>query len=106
MEMNDLSLQELRNANVSRCNAHFHDINSWSPSDWACALAGEVGELCNLIKKQKRGDSIDVNEMAKEAADILCYLDLLCARMNINLSEITRKKFNEVSERRNCNIRL
>ena len=75
---------------------------------WACALSGEVGEICNIIKKQLRGDYQDTESAAKarqaisdEIADVLTYLDLLAASMNIDLSEALIKKFNEVSKRRN-----
>ncbi|NJO65998.1 MAG: hypothetical protein HC836_50410, partial [Richelia sp. RM2_1_2] len=49
----------------------------WGEVDWACALAGETGELCNFIKKRRRGENIPVEELAKELADIVCYADLL-----------------------------
>jgi NTP pyrophosphatase (non-canonical NTP hydrolase) len=101
-----LSLHELRRANVSRCEKHFHKLNSWSSTDWACALAGEVGELCNFIKKMKRGEDIPIKKLAKECGDILCYLDLLSASLNIDLAEATIDKFNEVSKRKKSDIRL
>ena len=47
----NLSFNELRQANTARCEKSFHSINSWTPTDWACAMAGECGEACNLVKK-------------------------------------------------------
>jgi NTP pyrophosphatase (non-canonical NTP hydrolase) len=101
-----LTFHSLRKANLDRCNKYFHKIDDWSFTDWACALAGEVGELCNFIKKAHRGQSISKEEFAKEIADIQCYLDLLAARMNINLADCVIRKFNEVSDRKNCKIKL
>ena len=46
-----LTFAELRDANVTRCNESFHPVDAWSGTDWACALAGEVGEACNVVKK-------------------------------------------------------
>ena len=101
-----LTFKELRKANTKRCEKHFHKLESWTPTDWACALAGEVGELCNFIKKKRRGDKIPLSDIAKECADVQCYLDLLSASLSISLEEATIDKFNEVSDRKNCKIKL
>lgn len=97
---------QLREANVTRCEKHFHKLNSWSNTDWACALAGEVGELCNFIKKMRRGQAVPIEKLAKEIGDIQCYLDLLAARLGIDLAKATIDKFNEVSRRKNSKIKL
>lgn len=59
------------------------------------ALAGEVGEVCNKIKKWAR-DYWDTeqlrNEIKEELADILIYLVLMSANMNIDLEEEYHKK--------------
>lgn len=65
-----LDLADLRAANTARCNDVFHPVDSWSPNDWATALAGEVG------------------------------LDLLAARLRIDLAAATIVTFNQVSARR------
>ena len=101
-----MEFEKLREANVKRCEAVFHPLDSWSPTDWACALAGEVGEACNLIKKLRRGEPIDRLEIGKELADAVIYLDLLAARLKIDLGEAVRQKFNEVSDRRGSDIKL
>lgn len=45
----------------------------------ATALAGEVGEACDLVKKRARGDQIEDfgQKLLKEAGDILWYLERL-----------------------------
>lgn len=101
-----LDFDTLREANVSRCESAFFLLYAWSPNDWATALAGEVGELCNLLKKMRRGDVVDPAEIAKELGDIVTYADLLAARLGIDLGEATRAKFNEVSDRRGSAIKL
>ena len=95
-----LTFAELHNTNRLRCEEVFHPIDGWSPTDWACALAGEVGELCNLIKKLRRGENIPLHELADEAADVQIYLDLLCTRLGIDLSAATVRKFNRISQER------
>ena len=100
-----LSFEELRAVNVPRCEESFFPLDSWSLSDWACALAGEAGETWNAVKKLNRGDG-NVEEIAKELADTIIYADLLAARLDIDLGEAVRAKFNEVSDKRDSPIRL
>ena len=102
----ELTFHMLRTVNVKICNKHFHKLKSWSGTDYACALSGEVGELCNFIKKMKRGEKVPKSKLAKEMADIQCYLDLIAARYDVDLAEVTIDKFNEVSDRKKSNIRL
>ena len=102
----DLKFRDLQEANGLRCESVFHGIMEWSPTDWACAMAGECGEACNLIKKLRRGDSVRVENIGKELADIVIYADLLAARLGLSLETCVRDKFNEVSHRRNYAGRL
>lgn len=89
-------LAELRAANVARCES-FHDLTAWTPLEYGGCLAGEVGEACNLLKKMKRGDQIQIDDIAEELADSLIYLDLLAARLGIDLWAATVAKFNRWS---------
>ncbi len=45
---------------------------------WATALAGEVGEFCNLVKKLEeggaRGRGITPDDLLEELADVYIYL--------------------------------
>jgi NTP pyrophosphatase (non-canonical NTP hydrolase) len=113
-----LSFSKLRETNVRRCRSVFHPIKSWSLTDWCCAMAGETGEACNFAKKIKRLEEADANlntpkyrrklkrELGKEIADVVIYADLLAAAAGINLGEVVRQKFNEVSDRRGSKIKL
>ena len=101
-----LSYDHFRKMNVKRCEDGFHGIKEWSLTDWACALSGEVGEACNLIKKMRRGEDVPIERLADELADIATYLDLLAARLDINLGEAIVRKFNEVSDRVGSSIKI
>lgn len=101
-----LSFRELRAANVIRCEQSYFPVGHWSPTDWGCAVAGEVGEMCNLLKKLLRGDDVPIESIAKEIADAHIYLDLLAARLAIDTGAAIRSKFNEVSERKGSSVRL
>lgn len=95
----ELSFAAFAASNRVRCQQSFHAISGWSPTDWACAVAGEVGELCNLVKKHRRGEHVPVSDIADEAGDVVAYLDLLCQRFGIRLEDAVRDKFNRVSVR-------
>ena len=96
-----LTFKNLRIANVERCEHSFgNKIEEWSPTDWGCALAGEAGELCNKLKKMRRGESVPLKDVADEIADTVIYCDLLAERLGINLDEAVISKFNEVTHRR------
>jgi len=113
-----MNLNELRIANVKRCEQVFHPLGAGTPAEWACAMAGEAGEACNVAKKIKRLETgtntakapatLDEcrRQMAKELADTVIYADLLAARLGINLGDAIRDKFNEVSERMKTDVRL
>lgn len=118
--IDDLKFSVLREANRQRCEASFHLIDSWSPTDWATAMAGECGEACNLIKKLRRqtGPTMEsgkantpearelIPAIGLELADLVIYADLLAQRLNINLASAIKIKFNAVSVRVNSEVRL
>jgi len=104
--MRPLTFKALRKVNVRRCKAAFHSLKAWSPNDWAVAVAGEVGEACNKLKKRRRGEKIPLKDIADEIADAVIYLDLLAARIGVNLGKAVVSKFNEVSIRRGVRHRL
>lgn len=115
----DLMFDDLRHANVERLAvfknskgefAHSEpDGSDWSLGDWVCAVTGELGEAANIIKKIKRGDVslVEVKgELLREFADVVCYLDILAYRCDIDLGDAVRLKFNEVSDRIGSEIKL
>lgn len=114
-----LSFSDLRSANKARLplfkNCHgepahsMPDGSDWSPAQWLQAVTGELGEYANLRKKFERGDvghDEFIEKAAKELADVVTYLDILAFQLGIDLGEATAKKFNEVSDRVGCDIKL
>lgn len=101
-----LTFRQLARANEARNQQAFPECADWTPSDWATALAGETGELCNFIKKLRRGCLVPTRDLAKELADVVTYADHIARHFKIDLGEAVRAKFNEVSERRKSPIRL
>lgn len=97
--------ENFRNVNLARCEdptgfgkAHA-SISKWSPADWMTAVVGELGELANLLKKQRRGEDVDPQDICDEWADTFTYLDLLARRLAIDPEDAVMSKFNRVSDR-------
>lgn len=76
------------------------------------ALAGEVGEACNVVKKLERdrlglrGSHATIAELAEELADVVIYAALLAARANIDLGQAVIDKFNATSDAVGMTARL
>jgi len=131
--MKELTFNQLRKANLKRLPlfrnkkgdfAHSEpDGSDWLLSQWSNAVCGEIGEVsqvllqiiasqgmaANLIKKIERGDFIleeKRDELGKELADVAIYLDILAFRVGIDLGSAIAYKFNEVSDRVGCDIKL
>jgi len=55
----------------------------------ALGLAGEAGEVADMVKKILGHDQIlNVNKLALELGDVLWYLSMLCTHLNIDLGEV------------------
>lgn len=67
----------------------------------AClGLAGEAGEVCDLVKKHtQQGHTLDVSKLEDEASDIAWYLALLATVLDIPLSQILRHNVDKLSSR-------
>lgn len=74
---------------------------------WGCALAGEAGEVCNIIKKMARdGDDTKDKEgkrymdlLPAQLADVFIYLVLTARHFNIDLEEAILSKIEIVNKR-------
>jgi len=113
-----MTFDELNDANTQRCVQAFHPVDHWSPSDWGCAMAGECGEACNNIKKlrrlegsyysreNERDDTKLIDAIMDEIADMVIYADLLSTRLERNLADAIREKFNRTSDQVKSTIKL
>ena len=81
----------------------------WTDAQWLQAVVGELGEYANIRKKVDRGDfTIEEakEDLGKEIADTMIYLDLLAMKLGLDLGEVVMSKFNEVSRRIKCDVRI
>ena len=102
-----LTFAQLREANVTRCKRWHPTFGSpegdaWSGADWSNAMAGEMGEAANIVKKLRRLEtgaaqgpddppSDQLRAMlADEIADTVIYADLLAAYYGIDLAAAVR----------------
>jgi NTP pyrophosphatase (non-canonical NTP hydrolase) len=101
-----LTFKRFHKVNVRRSKADIKHSKAWSEMEWGCALAGEVGELCNYLKKKSRGDTIPKKAIAHEISDIMTYLSLLSDNLNIDMEDAIIDKFNIVSRRWGSRFKL
>lgn len=110
-----ISLEFIQNNKARALRWHKGNLQNWSPAEWGNAIAGEVGEFCNVAKKIKRHDEgmqqnavgpTDaetrdklVQMSAMELADVVTYCVVTASAMGININMALRQKFNEISER-------
>jgi NTP pyrophosphatase (non-canonical NTP hydrolase) len=106
-----LDLAAMRPINVQRAKEGFRCYDNQPLTYWTTALAGEVGELCNMIKKLQRvanggadgGSSYTAKDITKEMlkeeiGGIAIYLDLLASLLDIDMEEAIKDTFNQKSE--------
>ena len=107
-EANKTRLPQFKNSKGEPAHEK-EDGSDWSLPEWMNAVAGELGEAANIIKKVRRGD-MTLEEarasLAEEFADIVTYLDITAMQARINLGKATMDKFNKVSERVGNTVRL
>lgn len=78
----------------------------------AIELFGEVGELCNAIKKILRhdmgwvGGTDDTTNLKEEIGDVAISLDLLAQKYDIDLWEAIIEKFNKTSDKHGFKTKL
>jgi NTP pyrophosphatase (non-canonical NTP hydrolase) len=66
----------------------------------ALGLAGEAGEVAEVIKKgifHQHG--LDMDKLKKEIGDVLWYAAALCTTLNLNLSDIMQENIDKLKTR-------
>jgi NTP pyrophosphatase (non-canonical NTP hydrolase) len=66
----------------------------------AMGLAGEAGEVCDMLKKHLlHGKDLDRDELKKELGDVLWYLVHACITFGIPLHEVAEGNIYKLSDR-------
>ena len=108
MKKKDLTLKKFQKVSKKRWDeGHAVSLNYLEIG--ACA-AGEVGELCNILKKiklkRKELNKQTKEDVAYEIADSICYLVNLASQLDIDVEKCIIEKFNIVSDRYNSKAKL
>lgn len=71
----------------------------------ALGLAGEVGEVCEKVKKHVRdGRELDKEDLKKELGDVLWYLSALASDLGISLNDVAVTNYNKLKSRMERNV--
>lgn len=106
------SFDSLTAANIARQKEWDTGTEPLSLSFKGNELAGETGELCNVLKKLERerlgipGSRDTVEHAAEEMADVIICVDLIATHLGVDLWEAVAKKFNATSEKNGMKTRL
>ena len=67
----------------------------------ALGLAGEVGEVAQLIKRQQRdGQAVNHAQMAAELGDVLWYISEAARQIGVSLEEVAQMNLRKLDDRR------
>lgn len=69
-------------------------------------LAGEAGEVIELLKKSIRDydGEIDQEKLSKEVGDVLWYVAETCTRYNLSLELVAKENLYKLKDRQNRNV--
>jgi len=71
----------------------------------AMGLAGEVGEVLNILKKVHRDDcEISYDYLAKEIGDVLWYVAQLSTELGLDLNEIAKANLKKLKSRKERDV--
>lgn len=93
MDFNDYQSLAARTANN-------HMTRDMAIANWCMGLAGELGELVDPIKKHIfHGKDISLDNIKKEAGDVLWYLSNLMNTLGIDFDDVAESNIKKLKER-------
>ena len=98
MEMKKMTFDEYSKDALRTLNRHL----KWEELVYNAVLgmAGEIGEIADSIKKAKfQGHTYKPEDMAKEAGDLLWYVNLFCLTMGYSLEEVAEMNIEKLRNR-------
>lgn len=68
--------------------------------NWSMGLAGESGELIDILKKHVyHGHALDMEAAKKELGDVLWYVAVLASELGFKLSEVAEANIEKLEKR-------
>lgn len=110
--MKDVTIRDIVATHRERQKLWHQGAKPWTLADWGNALAGEIGEVCNKIKKIRRiqldmtGQQLRnqpdhvgplIGDIAGELGGAFVYMIALADALQIDLTDAIRDEFNKVS---------
>lgn len=96
--MEELTLNEYQK--LAMRTAKQFDCKKDMQTDVGLGLAGEAGEVADIIKKHLAGaKQLDENHLVEELGDILWYLAEASECFNVSLEEIAKKNIEKLAKR-------
>lgn len=84
----------------ARRTASEHESRDLAIAAYAMGLAGEVGEMVDLLKKHLfHGLPVNQNKLKSEAGDVLWYLANLCSKMGLDMDEVAEGNLVKLRQR-------
>lgn len=85
---------------LARLTANKEGTEKERLTNWALGLAGEAGEVADIIKKHVfHGHPLDEEDVKKELGDILWYIAMLAYDLDTWLSETVEGNIKKLEER-------
>lgn len=93
-----MNLKEYAEAVKSTSNPNL--TRSEMASNWALGIAGESGEVVELIKKHLyHGKNMDLSDLEKEVGDVVYYVQAMCNLFGLDLEEVMQKNADKLKKR-------
>lgn len=70
-----------------------------APANYAMGLAGETGEVVELLKKRLFHGIDPGDKLVKELGDVLWYVAALCEEMGLTLEQVARVNIDKLMKR-------
>jgi NTP pyrophosphatase (non-canonical NTP hydrolase) len=97
MDANEYQAQSMRTMNFGPYNL---DENEIAIVNCVIGLAGEAGEIADLIKKIVfHGHHMDLKKISGEAGDLLWYVQALCSLCGLKLGDVMQENIDKLAER-------
>lgn len=69
-------------------------------ANWGLGLAGEAGEVVEVIKKHLfHGKDLPLDDLKKELGDVLWYIAAICSEVGINLDDVAEHNIEKLASR-------
>lgn len=68
--------------------------------NWCLGLAGEAGEVIDIIKKHRfHGHKLDKAKVSEELGDVMWYIAMICNELRLDLDNVMNENVNKLHKR-------